>query len=359
MQQETRPAQGLVAPGASWLYTRRMVRAIGPKLLACLACLSGLTGGAAAAPLYRGFSLTPWSRDALLDPGSDASILNMKADGANAVALNVWWFQDDEGSSRITEDFSHYSASRESVRHAIRFMHSAGLKVLLKPMIDCRNGGWRGQIRPSAAWFTAYRAFITLWADIAREEGVEAFCVGCEYVKTDSWAREWRVVASAVRAVYAGLLTYAANHGSEDAVKWWDALDFIGIDAYYPLTARNDPTPAALGAAWMSLSRNIRRWRDSHWPTMAVVFTEVGYRSADGTNRAPWDYSSAWALDLQEQSDCYESLFSVLWNEAWWAGAFLWNWETDPHAGGASDTGYTPHLKPAEQVVKSYYLLRQ
>lgn len=333
-------------------------RGIYARLLMILLFAIGLMNGAAGAPLYRGFSYTPWSRDALLDPGSDQSILNMKADGVNAVALNVWWFQDNEGSSSITEDFTRYSASQESVRRAIRFMHSVGLKVLLKPMVDCRNGRWRGEIRPSAAWFAAYRTFITLWASIAREEDAGAFCVGCEFVKTDSWAKEWRQVVSAVRTVYPGPLTYAANHGSEDAVKWWDAVDFIGIDAYYPLTACKDPTPAELKEAWMSRSKSIKSWRDSHWPAMTVVFTEVGYRSADGANRAPWDYSSIWGLDLQEQADCYEALFSTLWNQTWWAGAFLWNWETDPLAGGPSDTGYTPHLKTAEQVVRSYYLLR-
>jgi hypothetical protein len=319
----------------------------------------GMAAAAAGAPLYRGFSYTPWSRDALLSPGSDQSIANMQADGANAVALNVWWFQDNEGSSSITEDFTRYSASRESVRHAIRFMHSIGLKVLLKPMVDCRNGKWRGEIRPSAAWFAGYLTFITLWADIAREEGVEALCVGCELVKTDSWAKEWRQVVAAVRTIYHGTLTYAANHGSEDTVKWWDAVDFIGIDAYYPLTGSKNPTPEQLRKAWMSRGRSIRNWRDLHWPAEIVVFTEVGYRSADGTNRAPWDYSSTWGLDLQEQSDCYEAMFSALWTEAWWAGAFLWNWETDPNAGGPLDAGFTPHLKTAEQVVRGYYQLRR
>jgi hypothetical protein len=325
-------------------------------LLGILFLFVGVAGSAAGSPLYRGFSYTPWSKDALLGSGSDQSILNMKADGADAVALNVWWFQDNEGSTLITEDFTRYSASRESVRHAIRFMHSAGLKVLLKPMVDCRNGTWRGEIRPSAAWFAAYRVFITLWAGIAQEEGVEAFCVGCELVKTDSWSKEWKEVVAAVRAVYHGPLTYAANHDAEDGVAWWDALDFIGIDAYYPLTIWNGPTLASLKAAWMSRARSIKDWRDSHWPGMKVVFTEVGYRSADGTSRAPWDFSSPWGLDPQEQADCYEAMFSALWNESWWSGAFLWNWETDPNAGGPSDTGYTPQGKPAEHVLRSYYL---
>lgn len=313
--------------------------------------------GACAGPLYRGFSYTPWWRDALLGSASDQSILNMKAVGVDTVALNFWWFQDNETSTVITEDFTKYSASQPSILHAIQFMHANGLKVMLKPMVDLRNGSWRGNIVPSAAWFAAYQNFVVYWATIAEQQGVEAFCIGCEYIKTDSWATQWRQLAAAVRGVYSGRITYAANHGNEDVVKWWDAVDFIGIDAYYSLTSKNNPTLAELKTAWSNRRNSIRNWRNSKWPTKQVSFTEVGYRSADGTNKAPWDYSSAWALDLQEQADCYEALFSAMWNEGWWDGAFLWNWETDPNAGGQSDKGYTPHNKPAEQILASYYLL--
>lgn len=324
-------------------------------LLAALSLL-GSRSQAFAAPLFRGFSYTPWQKDALLGAGSDQSILNMKADGVDAVALNVWWFQDDERSDRITEDFTRYSASLESVRHAIRFLHANGMKVLLKPMVDCRNGVWRGRIRPSPSWFAGYQGFITLWAGIAEQEGVETFSIGCELSMTQSWAREWRRIAAAVREVYHGPLTYAANHGSEQAVQWWDAVDFIGIDAYYALTIRNDPTARQLDRAWASRRDRIAAWRKSRWPAKQVIFTEVGYRSVDGANRSPWDYTSKGKLDLQEQADCYGALFSALWDEPWWGGAFLWNWETDPEAGGALDPGYTPQHKPAEQVLRSYYL---
>jgi hypothetical protein len=38
---------------------------------------------------------------------------------------------------------------------------------------------------------------------------------------------------------YSGPLLYAANHGNEGSVAWWDAVDIIGVDAYYSLDPSN------------------------------------------------------------------------------------------------------------------------
>ena len=55
----------------------------------------------------------------------------------------------------------------------------------------------------------------------------------------------WRSIIEAVRAIFTkpDSLTYAANWGEEErAIRWWDALDYIGIDAYYPLTKESHPS---------------------------------------------------------------------------------------------------------------------
>jgi hypothetical protein len=231
------------------------------------------------------------------------------------------------------------------------------LKVVLKPNIDVKNSNyWRGQIIPSAAWFAAYHDFINYWADIAQTHSVELLCVGCEYVNTQGWSASWRSVIQDVQTHYGGPLTYAANHGSEQGIDWWDELDYIGIDAYYVLTSQNDPTFNQLKAAWNNRADSIESWRNTNWPTMDIIFTEVGYSSIDGTNKAPWSWTLEGNLDLQEQVDCYEALLSECSTRDWWLGAFWWNWETDPNAGGLMDTGFTPQNKPAQQVISDYYI---
>ena len=48
------------------------------------------------------------------------------------------------------------------------------------------------------------------------------------------------------------------------------------------------------------------------------IFTEVGYRSGDGTNKAPWDWGLSMAADPAEQADCYAALFDVWSRETSW-----------------------------------------
>lgn len=321
----------------------------------CAAFLGALSVSVFASPSRRGMSYTSWSESALLQPESDASVLRMRQIGVDTVALNFWWFQDDQYSSAITEDFSRYSSSEASITHAIQQIHANGMRVLLKPMVDLRNGAWRGDIRPSAAWFAGYGSFINRWADFATANAVEELSVGCEFKRTESWSTSWRSVIAGVRGRFAGPLTYSANWDSFDAIAWWDGLDTVGVDAYFPLTGENDPTLAELRAAWQDRAGQIEAWRTSRGLQQKIEFTEVGYRSVDGANKAPWEWGSGGAVDLQEQADLYEALLSTLWNRPWWDGAYWWNWETRPDAGGPNDNGFTPQNKPAEEVLRRYY----
>ena len=56
-----------------------------------------------------------------------------------------------------------------------------------------------------------------------------------------------------------------------------------------------------LVAAWQPqvtrLGNLSRKWNKP------ILFTEIGYRSIDGANTAPWDYQVSAKIDLQEQAD--------------------------------------------------------
>ncbi len=323
-----------------------------------LTWLLGFLGAAAsslAVPVVRGMSYCSWTKEALSSPGSDRSLAAMPSAGVNWVSLNVWSFQDDEHATAIADDFTRFSSSRSSVRHAIRRIHALGMKVLLKPNVDLRNGAWRAGIEPTEAWFASYRTFLNGWADLAREERVEALSVGCEFNRAQRWEAAWRKVVAGVRARFKGKLTYAASWDAFKDVAWWDAVDEVGIDAYFPLTKKADPTLAELKEAWRLRADDIGKWIAATGLKKPVVFTEVGYRSADGTNREPWAWADRPAVDLQEQADCYEALLSTLWGRPWWGGAFIWEWETNPKAGGGADAGFTPQGKPALATLSRYY----
>lgn len=326
-----------------------------------IAILLAFIGSVSAQPAYqKGMSYTPWSKNVLATPNSNQSIVTMRQAGIDWVALTVFWFQDGRTSTTITEDFDYYSASKPSVVHAIQQIHAAGMKVMLKPHVDMRTGEWRARIQPSAAWFNAYEEFIVNWAKFAAENQVDMLCVGCEFVdaaESNNHETEWRRIVASIRQVYKNPLTYASNHGSEQSVLWWDALDYIGIDAYYALTNTTIPTQKQLIAAWKSRADKIELWRNRAWPTMPVIFTEIGYRSYDGANVEPWDYTKndPGKVDLQEQVDCYTAALQVLTPRDWFYGFYWWQWDTNPDSGGDAHTGFTVQNKPAEELLADWY----
>jgi hypothetical protein len=311
---------------------------------------------------YRGISYVAYWRDLYSSPQSDQSLALLAATGANSVSIIVTCYQETITSTEILCLTDSQTPTDDDLRHVIAQAHQLGLAVMLKPHIDLSNDPthWRGEIgfgtdeTAWAQWFASYRDFIVHYAQLAQETGVELFAIGTELGGTAHRESDWRNIITAVRSVYNGLLTYAANFdGEQFVVNFWDALDFIGIDAYYPLTQKTDPTVAELKAGWASPKSELAALSQA-WG-LPIIFTEVGYRSVDGTNMAPWDWVSDGPVDLQEQADCYQALFEVFQSEPWMEGVFWWAWGTDPDHGGPSDTYYSPHNKPAEAILQYFF----
>jgi hypothetical protein len=303
---------------------------------------------------FKGMSYTSFGKEILSSSDSDRSIANMKTIGVDTVALNIWDFQDDANSTSIAPDFNFFSSSLPSIDHAISEIHSQGMQVMLKPNVDLRDGQWRGTINPSPGWFAAYGQFINDWADFAEARGVEMLSVGTEYNGTQTSEAEWRTVVGDVRQRYSGDITYSANWDSYQQVAWWDAVDYIGIDAYFPLANNNSATLADMQQSWTGIANTIENWRSNNGLNKQVLFTEVGYRSVNGAVIEPWGASGS-GVDLQEQADAYEALLSTMTQRGWWDGAFWWDWDPNPTAGGPNDDGFTPQHKPAQEVVRQYY----
>ncbi|MBI5053433.1 MAG: hypothetical protein HZC38_03110 [Chloroflexi bacterium] len=309
----------------------------------------------------KGVSYTTWSARAYASAESDSTLSQViKPMGVTWVSIIVTCYQE-KASSRDINCGTNNTPTDESLKHAIQYARRQGLRVMLKPHIDLSNDKthWRGDIEfgtDDAAWrvwFENYTRMIVRYAQIAQDNGVEYFVIGTELQGTSQRVDQWRAVIKAVRAVYKGSLTYAANVEEEHVISWWDALDAIGIDAYYSLTPGNDPSLADLKAAWSPIADDLEQLSQK-W-NRPIIFTEIGYRSVNGANKNPWDSGMSGTVDLQEQADCYRAVFEVLKDKSWWRGAFWWNWEPNPSAGGARDVDYTANNKPAEDVLRFYY----
>ena len=329
------------------------------------ACLFGAAAGHAAEGL-RGMSIAAFSARSLAGPAADRSLSDVRALGADAVALNVSWWQDDVASTEIGPD-EVKSATLESVGHAIDEAHRLGMRVMLKPMVDVRSRVWRGTIRPAdaGAWFRSYGVFIGVFADLAARKKVEILCIGTEMNTLEGPEHEarWRTLVRDVRRRYRGTLTYAANwHEGPDAVggfravRFWDALDMVGINPYFAIADSVEPTDEGLLAGCRAWMDTLEAWRRDAGIEKPILYTEIGYPSFDGGATRPWGSDeSGLDPDPAEQAACYEAFLSTVGERPWCAGAFLWRWEPYPHAGLRYPTGHTPQDKPAERVIARHW----
>ncbi len=311
----------------------------------------------------RGIAYIATNRDEYRSMSSQRALDELFATGANYISLLVTWYQDDVTTQEIYR--APNTPSDEDLAYVIEYAHAHGVKVLLKPQVDFSNdeAHWRGQIAFESeqdwhAWFASYREFILHYAKFAQENGVEEFSVGTELVGTSARTADWRAIIRAARQEYTGLLTYSANHSGEEVqVQFWNELDFIGINVFYHLTNYRTPSMEQILEGWQLPVRQLTNVHNN-FPKRPIVFTEVGYPSMDLASVWPWNWQRNGAVDLQEQAMLYQGLFETWWHHPereWFRGMFIWNWLADPNQGGPDDPNYTPHGKPAEQILKYYY----
>ena len=296
-------------------------------------------------------------------PEAAASMERLAALGGDWAALAFVVMQDTFSSTVIRPDY-RYTVTDKDVNTAVDRLHGLGLKVCMKPIVNCSDGSWRAYIGfPETdfnnkdywrEWFSSYQAFLCHYAEIAEETGCEMFCVGCEMLGTEAKEDYWRGVISAVRRVYHGPLVYNTNHGKEDQVKWWDAVDYIGTSAYFSVAGGPGESMENMKAAWDSHKQSLQRISQQHGGKQ-ILFMEIGCRSAAGCAAMPYDFTHReFPYDENEQANFYESCFRSMWDESWFAGFFWWDWYTRLPARVPED-GFSIVGKKAESIVKQWY----
>lgn len=285
---------------------------------------------------------------------SNESLKRMAGTNTEYVAITVWWLQENLTTTQIYRK-ANWTATDRALTIAIAKAHELNMKVMLKPMVDPEDAYTqsRGDIPSSPEWFESYGTFISSYAAFAQENNIDLFCIGCEFRATEKDETNWRQVIDEVKEHYTGPLTYAATFDSFQSVAWWDRLDYVGIDAYFPLTSKNRPSIDELKQVWNRIADAIENWAST--VKKPIVFTEIGYRSGDGNNIKPANWIAPLSPDFQEQLDSYSATFQTLWNRPWFYGFYWWIWETNPDAGGLTDADFTPQNKPAELLLKNWY----
>ena len=160
-----------------------------------------------------------------------------------------------------------------------------------------------------------------------------------------------------MRAVYPGPLTYAANWYDEyERISFWDALDWIGINAYFELSPSVTPTAEEVERAWAPITARIgalsRRWN------RRVIFTELGFRSVDrpAVKTHAWpEFDTNPHPNDEAQRACYEGTLRAVWGKPWLHGLYWWKYYSAPGGEGPEGVDFTPAGKPAEEVMRAYY----
>jgi hypothetical protein len=285
-------------------------------------------------------------------------------------------------------------------------LKARGLKVAFTPMLmmDCNQKPWRGRLTGSHANISnffhksdGYNAFVKHYANLTKGLA-DCFVIGTEMIGLTKINHnnafpavdEFCSLAGEIRAIVGNStkLTYAADwseyHHTEGGFYNMDKLwangniDFIGLDAYFPLTEKySQPLISEIENGWNSgegwdFYYNFERtqkfplspewaWKNIRWfienehinsdgvrtawqPKMKKVwFMEYGFPSVDLSTNQPnvfHDESSSESafprgskgmVDFQSQSD------AIIATENFWAknsdivqNKFIWTWDARP-----------------------------
>ena len=243
----------------------------------------------------------------------------------------------------------------------IEALQNKNIKIMLKPQIWVWKGEFTGfiEMKQEADWKTledSYSKFILDYAELAAATGVEIFCIGTELEKfIDNRPEYWNGLIVEIKKIYNGKLTYAANWNEFDRTPFWNALDYIGIDAYFPLSDKKTPSLEDCMEGWKQHKAYIQNFSVTH--KKPILFTEYGYRSMDYAGKQPWDTNnSIIQVNLEAQVNATQALFETFWKEDWFAGGFVWKWfHNHNESGGKNNARFTPQNKPVESLIEKHY----
>lgn len=279
----------------------------------------------------------------------------LKQVGAGWVSFSPFAYHLPVGQLVDTFPRQWYGESTSGTIQNIDSAHAHELKVLIKPHIWVLNGTFTGDldldVSDRGVWEDRYTAFLLNYAHICEQHQVEMLSIGNE-LKTpiNNHPEYWLGLIDTIRTIYQGKLTYSANWDNFQYVPFWDKLDVIGVNAYFPLSDSESPTLAELQKGWTPWMERINELKNRY--QKPLVFTEFGYRATTYCTQQPWDYSQAFSSESDCQSIAYQAFMeNYLGNEV--SGVFIWKWFH--HQDHPRNDKYSPQNRPAMEVVKRFF----
>lgn len=281
---------------------------------------------------------------------------------SNYVAIMPYGFMKSLQSCELFYDNPRQWWGEKSVgvEETIRMCREEGIRIMLKPQIWIGGGEFTGHIQLNSdddwkEFEINYSQFILKFAKLAENEKVEIFCIGTELGKfVAERPSYWTQLVKDVRAVYSGKITYAENWDCFEKPIFLKELDFIGVDAYFPLSDEKNPSYEEIKKGWIP---HIKKMEECFNETgKPILFTECGYRSVDFAASKPWEFDHKEVGVNEDLQNRLTQVMFELWTEKWMAGGFIWKWfPFHERAGGPTDTQFTPQNKLAEKTIADFY----
>lgn len=291
------------------------------------------------------------------DWGSDAivpTLEDIRDVGANWVAIHPYADISADGSlrwSKIDPD----SPPAHIIRPILE-AHRLGLNICIKPHVAYWRSpfSWRGEItfQNDEDWrrfWRGYRDWIIQLAAASRE--ADGFVVGTELDRTLAFEAEWRGLIEEVRKHTDAPLTYAANWTDYERVPFWDALDVIAVQAYFPLTDDPDYDERDIRDGWAARMRQLSDYGTRQ--NRNILFTELGYNQSHQAPLKPWAYPVDGEAALPVQVLCLRTALAAIAREPRVVGALLWKWFPYPHPVGRN---FQLAIPPMKRVIAEAWL---
>ena len=318
-------------------------------------------------------------------PAAKAEIDRMREDGVRWVCLvvNVWSEATD--SPRQYADAA-LTPSDDELEEIIRYMHLRGLRVQLRPMLECLDGTTRAWIdiradstwlgrryEKRSAWFRGLTERSVRYARLAERTGCELYCIDSELDRMTDCNAEWKSVIKAVRAVYHGPVTSChtvwvtspdkIEQHLNDKEHWFHDLDLLSLSVYMGTGGKDrsvgvEGIKAGLRKSVFSPER-LQRWRKAYGKP--IVFGEIGCAAQCAESAGGCDIEAEYVPERQR--DYLKAAFETYLGTKAVSGFYWWQWldsfNTFKLPGTRTPTdariGFSLKGKPAEEELKSFY----
>lgn len=273
-----------------------------------------------------------WGTDEMV-----ATMAELKELGVTWIAIHPYVGIRNDGTVMNRRGALDPADPPEWITRPIAEAHRLGMKIMIKPHIAYWGSrfSWRGEIEFDSpeAWdrfFSGYEAYVVSLAEISKD--ADAFVVGTELDRTLHHEDEWRSIIEKIDTHFEGPLTYAANWTDYERVPFWDALDIIGIQAYFPLLSTSEFDPLSseppaledLERGWDRVLGRLRKYAESQ--RREIVFTELGYDMCATAPLEPWKSRTDGPNGAMIQERCMRAALSKIAEDDIVCGAFLWKW---------------------------------